>query len=722
MAGEKLVCFDFDDTLVNAHFHSILARQKGIPPSQGGPGIQIRQPDGSCHFYLNGQHQGVINKQNSGASLQIINELINTNGLKNPIAIANAIRQAIDNGHKVAITSFTHYPEVAVPTLNAIMKTIEGTMKPPKDVSYYVNQICVVGGYPSNGITGLNKDNSGNYIPNPQFKGKEEHIQAAIWHFNHQPGVQLTRRDAMLVDDSQPNIDIAEKNGRAQKVPPEHNPPLAKNDYVAPIKAHVSTTVRVQNQNVNPNVQTTSNATVTGAKPQTQNNQKSYMGQLPPRATAASVVPRPTPVQAAPVQAASTATTSAPKQQQKAYMGQLPPQPAVAPVASQPAPVQAAPVQAASTATAPVPKPQQKAYMGQLPPQPAVAPVQNQTTVNQSPIPQPTAVTATPVPQPTTANARGPVPQPPSLAATARPLPQPITANARGPVPQPPQSAATTRPLPQPSNAAPVNRPAVTLPPSPVRGPTPLPPTAVPNNYVQFSAATNQPAAVNLPPVPITSNPPPITSNYVRFTAATNQQPTSNAQRAPVIYEQLPPTTPNIQPQPATNQPGISNLPPPFNNPKLVQEASLEDILKTPVTSLKGQYEAFSKQKHAAENHGMLHHFAKSVAKSVSGISKERNQQVNDISQALKAINAAPNLNTLDKAILAYAYLDSTKTEMGSKPSEIKDLCESLKKQIKDTIPGTELHYDNNKFGSQSHAKDIVDKDKNTQPTHHKPK
>lgn len=776
MAGEKLVCFDFDDTLVNTHFHGQLTQDKSVNASYGGVGIQMQQPDGSCHLYNEGQYQGTISKQGSGAPLSKINQLIGIGqgnpppGLKNPHAIANAIKQAIDNGHKVAITSFTHYPEVAIPTLNAIMQTIMS----PQDASRYVNQVCIVGGYPSNGITGLKKDAFSNYIPNPNFRGKEEHIAAAIWHFNQQPGVQLSRSDAMLVDDSKPNVDIAAKLGRVQKVPELPNP---QSDYVAPIVTFVSTNLRRQNTPVQPpqTQQPTGpqfyqanqiagqlaklnqqSLTQWETRPGQSNNVSQFVSPPLSKAQAERLLSEINPslkgvlyptrdgsshrvviniqeavklgpnalfsknaqIQAQNQNINPNVQTSSNVQTQftappRSPVGQLPPMPKVAPqllkdavqflrtgdYQSIPAlkdlkfargienysfdisqqndaffahinsvygnenktiPLSAADIQKMANIA--------RASMSTKATTPTT-PILASRPIIQAPV-----VSATPTVQPlpqsrpaaSAATARGPIPQQPSNVQGQ--APQPITANVRGPVPQPPP-AAMTRPLPQPTTAI--------QPQSPIQGPTPLLPTAVPSNYVRFTAATNQPVATNLPPLH-----PPITSNYVRFTAATNQQPTGNAQREPVIYEKFPSITP-------PNQPTAPNLPPVVNQ-QLVQEANQIDALKaifdTPISTLKGQYESFSKAKHASENQGMLHSFAKSVAKSVSGISKERNQQVNDIAQALQAIKAT-NYTALEKATLAYAYLEKTNADMGSKPSGIKQLCEDLKSRVANVVP-----------------------------------
>lgn len=241
MAGEKLICFDFDETLVNGHFHSTLmnaySQGRGNAPACREMGVQIRQSHGEFNRYSNGTHAETV-PPNQGASQEWIDYLIST-GLKYPEQMANTMKQAIDNGHKVAITSFTLFPEVAVPTLKAIL----GSIMSPQDADRYVNQICVVGGYPSNGVTSdLLRDNEGKVIgKDPQFYGKEEHINAAIFHFQQQ-GLNISRADTMLVDDSQANCAIAQQRGPAVQVP---KPPQPVTDsYFAQVRSHVAVNLR----------------------------------------------------------------------------------------------------------------------------------------------------------------------------------------------------------------------------------------------------------------------------------------------------------------------------------------------------------------------------------------------------------------------------------------------------------------------------------------------
>jgi hypothetical protein len=245
MAGEKLVCFDFDDTLVNGHFHASLAngslRQNipKTPPNISSLGVQVLQPNGAFIRY-HGDPQGNqftdqgVAPKNQGASPELIQHMIQQIGLKNPQQVAQAMKQAIDNGHKVAVTSFTLYPEVAVPTLKAIL----GSIMSPQEAERYVQQICVVGGYPTNGVTSIGP---------ADFYGKEEHIQAAMKHFQRQ-GIQFKRADVMLVDDSEPNLRLAKQYGGPSvvEVPKTPNPSLLQNNYFNDINQHVGVNVRSQ--------------------------------------------------------------------------------------------------------------------------------------------------------------------------------------------------------------------------------------------------------------------------------------------------------------------------------------------------------------------------------------------------------------------------------------------------------------------------------------------
>jgi len=175
-----LFCFDFDDTLVNAHFHSKLA-EKGFP--------------------------------SQSASEQVINSLIKQFGVKNQVELKECMQTILKEGHALAITSFTMYPEVAVPTLKAI-----GLL--PQEI----NQVLVVGGFPENVSNNTppmvctpRYDNRGNAGHSHK---KEQHIGVAMKQFGiSDPSC------VVLIDDSPANIQKANQSGHVGLlVPKSHNP------------------------------------------------------------------------------------------------------------------------------------------------------------------------------------------------------------------------------------------------------------------------------------------------------------------------------------------------------------------------------------------------------------------------------------------------------------------------------------------------------------------
>lgn len=210
MQGTKLICFDFDQTVVNGHFHYAMIGRH-IKPNDGRPGVQVLQQNGAFKNMLTGQ--AVPNS--GGAPLQTINEFLESgDGLKNAKEMADTIRYAIDNGHKVAITSFTLYPEVILPTLKKLGLADK-----------YIRQICIVGGFPNHNQ------------PNNSPDGKEQHIAAALQYFNAQ-GSDLARMDAMLVDSVTHNLDKTPTGTTNVAVPKYSNP---EPNYFAAIRSFVGT-------------------------------------------------------------------------------------------------------------------------------------------------------------------------------------------------------------------------------------------------------------------------------------------------------------------------------------------------------------------------------------------------------------------------------------------------------------------------------------------------
>lgn len=86
-SNKILFCFDFDNTIVNGHFHNHLA---GL---------------------------GIPNKQ---ASSQKIQEMLATYDILNSKELLKTIRLILKQGHYLAITTWGEYPEVITPTLKKL--------------------------------------------------------------------------------------------------------------------------------------------------------------------------------------------------------------------------------------------------------------------------------------------------------------------------------------------------------------------------------------------------------------------------------------------------------------------------------------------------------------------------------------------------------------------------------------------------------------------------
>lgn len=197
--AKKLVCIDFDQTIVNGHFHSTcvdgaLPLKRKIPCRSSEPGVQVQSKEGS---FTNLKTNQTSMPKPDGITHDEIFAMLEFGGMKNPLEMKTTIMDIIDSGNYVAITSFTLFPEVIKPTLEKM-----GLEK------QYLDAILIVGGFPS--------DNKPNTTP----LGKEEHIQAARTHFQIE-----NPEDVMLVDDSSRNIAIAKLHKHATvEVPKQPDP------------------------------------------------------------------------------------------------------------------------------------------------------------------------------------------------------------------------------------------------------------------------------------------------------------------------------------------------------------------------------------------------------------------------------------------------------------------------------------------------------------------
>lgn len=161
-SDRKLFCFDFDQTLVNGHFHNTIVKAK----------VKTRD-----------------------AMLQLIESLLvdPTVGLKNPKEVKDIMQSALRNGHAVAIVSFTSFPECFVPTLTKLGLS-------PDEIA----QIGQFHGFPSH----------------PKLY-KNEHIAKAMDF----AGI-TNKQNVYLIDDDPQNCAFAEQIGcHAIVVPSEKNAP-----------------------------------------------------------------------------------------------------------------------------------------------------------------------------------------------------------------------------------------------------------------------------------------------------------------------------------------------------------------------------------------------------------------------------------------------------------------------------------------------------------------
>ncbi len=177
-----LFCIDFDQTIVKGHFHNILMNARCIP---AGSSTHIPQKNIDTI-------ESLLNNPNSG--------------LKNPEEMRDFIREALNNGHQIAITSFGGYPEVFNPTLKRMGLSDEE-----------IQQIARIPLRLSRGET---------LTP----KHKIDQMHQAMSRLNI-----TDRNQVLLIDDSQANCQEAIRNGfNSIEVPIDIN---ATPEYL--VQAHV---------------------------------------------------------------------------------------------------------------------------------------------------------------------------------------------------------------------------------------------------------------------------------------------------------------------------------------------------------------------------------------------------------------------------------------------------------------------------------------------------
>lgn len=158
----KLICFDFDQTITVSHAYQYLAKNSKYQPTE-----------------------------------ETMQDCFRKCGLLNRSLTRATIETAITNGHLVAITSYTVYPDYITFTLKKLGLSDD-----------IISKIKIIPGFPIDENSLTMKPISKPY----DEVGKRLHIREAIKWANEQ-GFKIENENIILIDDSEKNIEVAEKDG-----------------------------------------------------------------------------------------------------------------------------------------------------------------------------------------------------------------------------------------------------------------------------------------------------------------------------------------------------------------------------------------------------------------------------------------------------------------------------------------------------------------------------
>lgn len=222
----QMLCLDFDETMTWGHSHQIFSDLNFTQTdSTTGPGY-VKKNDSGTFTKVNSDRSEDVRSEGSfekamtdfieGTLPSYLKDKLKfiQTGLKNPKELTEIMVDAINKRNKVSIVTFSLYPQMVFKALEYMFKDIQN-----KDT--YLDQICVVSGFPRN----------------KEQNAKEEHIQVAIDYFEGK-GLTIKREDCLLVDDDTKNINKAKELGYdfVVTVPEENN---HSNDYIDEIKQNL---------------------------------------------------------------------------------------------------------------------------------------------------------------------------------------------------------------------------------------------------------------------------------------------------------------------------------------------------------------------------------------------------------------------------------------------------------------------------------------------------
>jgi len=158
-----LLAFDFDKTITNDHFYSILKRAE----------IQ----EGNATQYVDNILKGdtIINGHSRKKK----------GGLKGMEQLSIVMKNALNKGHHIAIVSFNTYGEVILPVLQKLVG-IRGGLESKDLKNIYIR----------------------NGFPKESNACKQEHLADAMNYFN-----MTKKQNVILIDDDTENVETAQKNG-----------------------------------------------------------------------------------------------------------------------------------------------------------------------------------------------------------------------------------------------------------------------------------------------------------------------------------------------------------------------------------------------------------------------------------------------------------------------------------------------------------------------------
>ncbi|WP_218460744.1 hypothetical protein [Rickettsia sp. TH2014] len=172
---KKLFCFDFDNTLVKGHVHSQLTN-KGIVPVTNNNTLVINGIVQTGE--INPKYDKKLVKHEASKLLK--NPDI---GLRDKQALKKTFVTILEQGHQIAITSFTKYPDAISAALEELGLT-----------QIQLEGIKIIGGFPKGGARDPN--------------AKTEHIEKAM----ELSGIK-DKQNVVLIDDSIKNINNAKEQG-----------------------------------------------------------------------------------------------------------------------------------------------------------------------------------------------------------------------------------------------------------------------------------------------------------------------------------------------------------------------------------------------------------------------------------------------------------------------------------------------------------------------------